>query len=57
MYIIVIKNPIQFGLIIDYLSVGLFLGEVAIVSAVANVILMIKEHTGMAHIGSLSKGK
>ena len=51
MYHIVIRNPIQFGLIIEYLSVGLSF------RAVAEVILMTKEHTGMASIGSVSEGK
>ena len=51
MYHIVIRNPIQFGLIVDFLSVGLSF------RAVAKVNLMTKEHTGMASIGSLSEGK
>ena len=51
MYHIVIRNPIQFGLIVDYLSVGLSF------RAVAKVILMTKEHIGMASIGSVSEGK
>ena len=42
MYHIVIRNPIQFSLIVDYLSVGLSF------RAVAKVILMTKERTGMA---------
>ena len=48
---LVIRNPIQFGLIVDYLSVGLSF------RAVAKVILMTKEQTGMASIGSASEGK
>jgi hypothetical protein len=51
MYHIVIRNPIQFGLINDYLSVGLSF------RATAKVILMTKEQTGMASIGSVSEGK
>ena len=51
MYHIVIQNPIQFGLIVDYLSVGLSF------RAVTKVILMTKEQTGMANIGSVSEGK
>ena len=51
MYHIVIRNPIQFGLIVDYLSVGLSFREVA------KVILMTKEETGMTSIGSVSEGK
>ena len=51
MYHIVIRNPVQFGLIVDYLSVGLSF------RAVAKVILMTKEWTGMASIGSVSEGK
>ena len=51
MYHIVIRNTIQFGLIVDYLSVGLSF------RAVAKVILMTKEWRGMASIGSFSEGK
>jgi hypothetical protein len=51
MYHIVIRNTIQFGLIVDYLSVRLSF------RAVAKVILMTKEWTGMASIGSVSEGK
>jgi hypothetical protein len=51
MYQIVIRNPIQFGLIVDYISVGLPFG------AVAKVILMTKEQTRMASIGNVSEGK
>ena len=48
---IVIRNPVQFGLIVDYLRVGLSF------RAVAEVILMKKEQTGMASIGNVSEGK
>ena len=48
---IVIRNPIQFSLIVDYLSFGLSF------SVVAKVILMTKEWTGMASMGSVSEGK
>ena len=48
---ILIRNPIQFGLIVDYLSVGLSF------RAVAKVILMTKEWTGMVSIGKVSEGK
>jgi hypothetical protein len=51
MYHIVIRNSIQFGLIVDYLSVGLSF------RVVAKVILMTKEPTGMVSIGSVSEGK
>ena len=51
MYHIVIKNPIQFSLIVDYLSVGLSF------RAVAKVIKMTKDHIGMTSIGSVSDGK
>ena len=51
MYHIVIRNPIQFDLIVDYLSVGLFF------RAVAKVILMTKEQTGMTSIGNVNEGK
>ena len=44
MYHIVIRNPIQFGLIVDYLSVGLSYG------AVINVISITNECTGMDSI-------
>ena len=44
MYHIVIRNPIQFILIIDYLSVGLSF------RAVAKVSLMTKEQIGRAHV-------
>ena len=46
-----IRNPIQFGLIVDYLSVGLFF------IAVAKVILMTMEQTGKASIGNVSEEK
>jgi hypothetical protein len=48
---IVIRNPIQLGLIVDYLSVGLSF------TAVAKVILMTKECTRMASVGNFSEGK
>ena len=51
MYHIVIRNPIQFCLIDDYLSVGLSF------RAVAKVILITKEQTGMVSIGNVSEGK
>ena len=51
MYHIVIRNPVQFGLIVDYLSVGLSF------RAVAKVILMTKEQTGMTSIGNVNEGK
>ena len=51
MYHIVTKNTIKFGLIVDYLSVGLSF------RAVTKVILMTKEHIGMASIASVSEGK
>ena len=51
MYHIVIRNPIWFGLIVDYLSVGLSF------RVVAKVILMTKEWTGMVSIGKVSEGK
>ena len=51
MYQIVIRNPIQFSLIVDYLSVGLSF------RAVAKVILMKKEWTGKASIRNVSEGK
>jgi hypothetical protein len=51
MYHIEIRNPIQFGLIVANLSVGLSF------RAVAKVILMTKVQTGMASIGSVSDGK
>ena len=49
MYHIVIRNPTQFDLIVDYLSVELSF------RAVAKVILMTKE--GMASRRSVSEGK
>ena len=48
MYHFVIWNPIQFGLIVDYISVGLSF------RAVAKVILMTKEQKGRASIESVS---
>ena len=51
MYNTEIRNPVQFGLIVDYLSVGLSF------RAVAKVILMTKEQTGMPSIGNVNEGK
>ena len=45
------KNPLQFSLVVDYLSIG-----VSFRMAVS-ILLRTKEHTGLASVGSISEKK
>ncbi len=48
-YRFIIKNPLQFSLVVDYLSIGVPF-RMAI-----SILLRTKKHTGLANIGSISK--
>ena len=48
-YRFIIKNPLQFSLVVDYLSIGVPF-RIAI-----SILLRTKKHTGLANIGSISK--
>ena len=50
-YRFTIKNPLQFSLVVDYLSIGVSFWMVV------SILLRTKEHTGLASVGSISEKK